>query len=112
MPCAPLREWTTGSCGAIDALPLPEGDVPPARGGRPRRQPVSVRRSAARPPDVGLELFEGQRAILVDIGGLEILEQGVHFLLQRQPSITLHVGGLERSRTGFWQLIGGQVALV
>src|SRR5215470_8957588 len=89
MPCAPHREWITGSCGAIDA-----------------------RRSAARPLDVGLELFVGQRAILVDIGGVEILEQGVHFFLQGQPAVTLDVGGPEGVPTGFWQLIGGQVALV
>src|SRR5215470_7255705 len=89
MPCAPHREWITGSCGAIDA-----------------------RRSAARPLDVGLELFVGQRAILVDIGGVEILEQSVDFLLQRQPAVTLDVRGPEGVPTGFGQLIGGQVALV
>src|SRR5262249_29252606 len=49
--------------------------------------------------------------ILVDVGGLEILEQSVHFLLQRQPAVLLHIGSLEGLRTGFWQLIGGQVAL-
>src|SRR6516164_3839838 len=89
MPCAPDREWITGSCGAIDA-----------------------RRSAARPLDVGLELFVGQRAILVDIGGVEILEQSVHFFLQGQPAVTFDIGGPEGVPTGFWQLIGGQVALV
>src|SRR5689334_15096254 len=79
------------------------------RGGAPSG---AKRRSAARSLDVGLELFVGQRAVLVGISGLEILEQGVHFLLQRQSAVMLDVGRLERLRTGFRQLVGGQVTLV
>src|SRR5262249_22617002 len=79
---------------------------------RTRRRRRGDGRSAARSLDVDLQLFVGQRAILVDVGCVEILEQGVHFLLQGQPAVMLDVGGLEGRSTRFWQLISGQVALV
>ena len=68
--------------------------------------------SAARGADVDLDLLVGEHAVLIAIGGIEILEESVDVFLQGEPAVTIPVGRAEALGAQLGQLRDDQVAVL